>query len=114
MRNSRLYIQDILESMNDILLFIENLDKEAFIKDKKTSSAVIMKLEVIGEACKSVPHNIKDAYQDIPWKEMAGMRDRLIHAYFGVDLNLVWQTASKVLPDLIPKIDNILKDNNHF
>ncbi len=78
--------------------------------DKKTSSAIIRKFEIIGEAAKSIPSTIKHNHPDIPWKEMAGMRDRLIHAYFGVDYNLVWAAIKTDLPQLKPKIKRILSE----
>lgn len=108
MRSLKLYLIDIHEAMSDILEFTNEQDKDTFLIDKKTSSAVIMKLEVIGEACKSIPNNIRDKYHTIPWKEMAGMRDRLIHAYFGVDLNLVWNTIKNRIPRLKNEISKII------
>lgn len=70
------------------------------MEDDKTSSAVIRKLEIIGEAVKNIPDEIKKKNTEIPWKEMAGMRDKLIHVYFGVDYNLVWQTIKNRLPNI--------------
>jgi len=84
MRNYKLYIKDILEAMNAIERFVEGLNFEAFKINDEKSSAVIRKFEIIGEAAKNVPEEIKQKYSEIPWKEMAGFRDRLIHFYFGV------------------------------
>lgn len=90
--------------------FIEGMDFEAFTADDKTASAVIRKFEIIGEATKNVPEDIRQKYPQIPWRQMAGMRNRLIHAYFGVDYSLVWETAKNQIPLLQPVIAQILKD----
>ena len=76
------------------------MDFEAFQHDDKTQSAVIRKLEIIGEAVKQIPEEERRQYPQIPWKQIAGMRDKLIHFYFGVDAKLVWQTIKKRLPVL--------------
>jgi len=79
-------------------------------RDDKTSSAVIRKFEIIGEAAKQVPENVKQKYSSVPWKEMAGMRDKLIHFYFGVNYKLLWQTIKNRIPEIKPVIVQILKD----
>ena len=109
MRNYRLYLEDILESIDHIELFVKNMDIEAFKADDKTSSAVIRKLEIIGEAVKGVSEDIRQSSPHIPWKEMAGMRDKLIHFYFGVDHELIWSTIKKRLPEVKRGIKEILK-----
>ena len=76
------------------------MDFKAFKADEKTVSAVIRKLEIIGEAAKGVPVEIRSSHTHIPWKEMAGMRDKLIHFYFGVDYDMVWATIKRRLPDV--------------
>ena len=85
------------------------MDFEAFLADDKTASAVIRKFEVIGEATKQVPGDIRRGYPHVPWREMAGMRDRLIHFYFGVDYQLVWMTIKERLPQLKLWIQEILE-----
>ncbi len=111
-RNYTLYLKDIIECINNIENFVNEMHFEEFISDDKTSSAVIRKFEIIGEAVKKIPDEIKINYPNIPWKEIAGMRDRLIHFYFGVDYKLVWETIKKRLPELKSFIEKILQDYN--
>ena len=88
MRDPELYLKDILQAMNSIDRFAEGVDFNVFKNDDMRASAVIRKFEIIGEASKNVPDSIKQKYPSIPWKDMAGMRDRLIHFYFGKNMNL--------------------------
>ncbi len=83
---------------------------EAFAKDDKTIFAVIRAIEVIGEAAKNIPANERGKYPEIPWKGMAGMRDKVIHAYFGVDKRVVWETVKKRIPEIKPLFERILSD----
>ena len=110
MRDHQLYLRDIFAALVAIQEFIGGMDFEAFAVDDKTASAVIRKLEIIGEATKNVPEEIRQNYPQVPWRQMAGMRDRLIHAYFRVDYLLVWETAKNQIPPLQPVIAQILKD----
>lgn len=100
----------MLEAIKAIEKFVDKLDFEAFLEDDKTSSAVIRKFEIIGEATKNIPQKIRKNHPDIPWQEMAGMRDKLIHFYFGIDYNLVWQTIKNRLPKVKAKIKKILEE----
>ncbi len=104
------YVKDIIDSIKDIEKFTKGMNFEDFKKDKKTVNAVIRSLEVIGEAAKNISQDLKDKFSDIPWKEMAGMRDKLIHEYHGVDLEIVWTVMKEELPPLKPKIEKVLKD----
>ena len=106
---SLIYLKDINKAINSINNFIEGMNIEQFKSDDKTSSAVIRKFEIIGEATKNLPNTIKDKYPQIPWKDIAGMRDKLIHAYSEVDLNLVWKTIQKRLPELQSFLDDVLR-----
>ncbi len=108
MRDCRLYLKDIVAAMDDIENFLGGMNREAFDSDKKTFSAVVRQLEIIGEAAKQVPDEIRKTRPDVPWSEMAGMRDRLIHAYFGVDQDLVWQAVTERMPKVKPLLLEML------
>ncbi|HAP66771.1 MAG TPA: hypothetical protein DCQ99_02930 [Nitrospinae bacterium] len=110
MREYSLYLKDILEAMASIEKFVAGMEFEDFKNDDRTSSAVIRKFEIIGEAIKHIPDEIRNKYPQIKWKQMAGMRDRLIHFYFGVKYDLVWHTIKDVIPKVKPIVQGILKD----
>lgn len=104
------YLQDILDSINDIDVFIKGMNYRQFKNDRKTVNAVVRSIEVIGEASKKIPKNIRDKYPELPWKKMAGMRDKLIHEYFGIDMEILWKAAKEEIPHLRPAIQKILRD----
>ena len=108
-RDYRLYLDDILEAIGKIERYTAGLSIEQFKNDGKTFDAVIRNLEIIGEAVKHIPSNIRKKSLDIPWKQMAGMRDKLTHEYFGVRFDVVWDTIRKRLPEVRPLIEEILK-----
>lgn len=103
------YLRDVVDAINDIENFIKGMDFDAFEKDRKTINAVVRSLEVIGEAVKKLPENITNEYLEIPWKNIAGMRDKLIHEYFGVDEKIVWKAALEELPPLKGLFQKILE-----
>lgn len=108
MRAYKDYINDLREAFGKIEVFSEGIkDLEDFTKDEKTALAIIKLLENIGEAAKNVPHAIKSKYPDVPWEDMAGMRDILIHEYFGIDYEVVWKTIKDDLPRVKPIIHQI-------
>ncbi|MCS7158692.1 MAG: DUF86 domain-containing protein [Blastocatellia bacterium] len=109
-RDYTLFVQDILAAMDAIEQFVEGMSMEDFCQDDKTASAVIRKFEIIGEAVRHIPLPIRRAYPDIPWKEMAGMRDRLIHGYFGIDYELVWQAIKVHIPQTRRKLQAVLEE----
>lgn len=99
------YFQDILDSIGEIEMFVKGLSFDDFTKDRKTVNAVLRSLEVIGEAARKIPESLRIQYPEVPWKKMTGMRDKLIHEYFGVDLETVWQTVREDLPKIKPLIE---------
>ena len=111
-REYRDYLIDILTSINDVESFVEDMIYENFLNNKMASNAIIRSLEIIGEATKNLPKSIRDKDPSIPWKKMAGMRDRIIHEYFGVNYETVWKTAKNILPELKNKISHLIKQEN--
>ena len=109
-REYKLFIEDIKESITQIDEFLGDMNFKDFVKDQKTSSAVVRKIEIIGEATKNVPKEIRQEYKELPWSDMARMRDKIIHSYFVVDYEVVWKTIKERLPEIKPKINAILKD----
>ncbi len=104
------YLRDILEAMQKAEDFVEGLSFEEFASDDKTFYAVVRALEIIGEATKKLPTTLRKKYPAIPWKEMAGMRDILIHDYFGVEVETVWVTVKERSPEIKPLIQNVLEE----
>jgi len=100
----RIFIEDILKSIENIEEYVGEMNKEKFLEDNKTQDAVLRKLEVIGEAVKNIPSEVKDKYPEVSWKRIAGMRDIIIHEYFGINLERVWKTVRDDLPELKEKI----------
>lgn len=105
------YIDDMLDAISKIQTFLSDFDFEKFSNDDKTQFAVIRALEIIGEASKKIPNHIKISYSDIPWREISGMRDKLIHDYFGVDIDVVWKTAVEDIPSVLNLLKQIKKEN---
>jgi len=112
-RNIRLYITDILEYMTRAEEHVSGLNFERFLKDNKTCDAVIRCIEVIGEATKNIPDEVRKRYASIPWRDMAGMRDKIIHSYFMVDFEEVWLVVNEEIPKLRPMIENVSKEINN-
>lgn len=96
-RDYKLFLQDIIDVMDSIQEFLGDMNLNELTKDDKTLSAIIMKFGIIGEATKHLPDSLKEKHPEIPWKSMSGMRDRLIHAYFGIDYKLVWEAIETQL-----------------
>lgn len=103
------YLKDILDAMDETAEFTEGMSFEVFAQDRKTINAVVRSLQVLGEAAKRIPDNLRAQTPDVPWKYMTGMRDKLLHEYFGVDLSIVWGVMKDELPPLRPAIERLLK-----
>jgi len=109
-REYKFFIQDMLKAISNIEEFIGRMDFNDFFRDEKTKSAVVQKIETIGEASKHIPKEIKEKYSDLPWKEMARIRDKITHFYFGINYKIVWEVVKERFPEIKSKIEIILKD----
>ena len=109
-KRAKLYLYDILEAIEAIESYTKDIDYEEFANNRLIRHATIKELEIIGEAVKNIPKEIKDKYSRIPWRNIAGMRDILVHAYFKVDTAIVWGVIKERLPELKEQIEKILKD----
>ncbi|MGD2248276.1 MAG: DUF86 domain-containing protein [Candidatus Methanofastidiosia archaeon] len=107
-RDYKVYLQDIFDCIERIEKYIGEMSYEDFLDDQKTVDAVIRNIEIIGEATKHVPDAIRKKYS-LPWRQMAGMRDKVIHGYFDVIYSIVWETAVNDLPEVKPQIKEILE-----
>jgi uncharacterized protein with HEPN domain len=107
MKDDRIYLLHIRDAIQHILGYTAT-GKESFFTDRRTQDAVVRNLEIIGEATKRLSASLKDTHPDISWKPIAGMRDKLIHDYFGINLQLVWDVVERELPSLKLKILGLL------
>jgi uncharacterized protein with HEPN domain len=103
------YLRDMRDNAKRAIDFSVGLSYETFSRDEKTVYAVIRAIEVIGEAAANIPEDIRSQYNDIPWREIKGMRNKLVHRYFGINMEVVWQTIQEDLPMIINVIDGVLK-----
>ena len=106
----RIRVQHILDEAEEASKYIEAISFEEFIKDGKTVRAVIRSIEVIGEAASRISGEFREEHPDIPWQKIIGMRNRLIHVYFDIDLPVLWQTVKENLPSLIEQLHSIQKN----
>jgi uncharacterized protein with HEPN domain len=104
------YVRHILDEIDYMLDRISETSYESFLSDPTLKRAFVRSLEIIGEASKKLPEDIKERKPDIEWRKVSGMRDRLIHGYFGVDYTIVWDVAAHKLPDLRAKLQALLKE----
>lgn len=108
-RRDKDFLGDIMDAMERVVAYTANLSYEHFLADTKTQDAVLRNIEIIGEAAKKLSTTLKKAHRDIPWRDMAGMRDKVIHYYFGVNYDIVWNIGQMQIPQLLPKISAILE-----
>jgi uncharacterized protein with HEPN domain len=108
MTRDEAYLLDILIASQKILRFTEGVSREQFDRDELLQNALIRMLEVIGEAARSVSEDTKLAHASIPWRQMIGMRHRLVHEYFRIDLERVWETAQRDIPELLKQIEPLV------
>lgn len=108
-RTDRDFIQDVLEASHRVAAYTAGMSYDTFLADTKTQDAVIRNLEIIGEAAKNLSDDLRHQHSEIPWKSLAAVRDKLIHHYFGVNLDIVWQIVTVELPQITTPLTNILK-----
>jgi uncharacterized protein with HEPN domain len=108
-RRTEELLEDIKEAAGRIAKYITGMDYQAFLSDLKTQDAVVRNVEIIGEAVKKLPGSFTSMHSGIPWKEMAGTRDKLIHDYFGVNYDILWNIAKSELPGILVKIGKLPK-----
>lgn len=110
-RNWKFRLEDIVESLELIAEYTSEMSQDLWRKDRKTIDAVIRNIEIIGEAASRVPEDIQELYPNIPWYQMKGMRNILIHEYFGVDFDVIWKTTKEDLPPLLEQIRKLINNS---
>jgi uncharacterized protein with HEPN domain len=109
-RQPKLLLEDILESAEKILTYTHSLSYTDFIADSKTIDAVVRNFEIIGEAASRLPDDFKDTYTEIDWHKLRGLRNRIVHHYFGIDYSIIWSIKEDFLEALIAQIRKLLED----
>ena len=110
MKDDLTLIKHILDNINNIESFSKDLKKEGLSKDELKQYALIRAIELIGEAAKNITKNMKEKHNEVPWKDIIGSRDRIIHQYFGINLEIIWNIIKKDIPKLKVNLDKILKE----
>jgi len=112
MQKDKAYLKDMLDAISDIEVFIANINEAEFYKNKEKKYAVVRAFEIIGEAAKNLSKELRAKHKEIPWKEIVGMRDKLIHWYFGIKWELVWETVKNKIPELKNQLLRISAEQN--
>jgi uncharacterized protein with HEPN domain len=107
------FLHDIREAIQRILTYTAALTYQQFMEDIKTQDAVVRNLEIIGEAAKNLSTNLRKSYSNVPWKDLMGMRDKMIHHYFGINYEIVWTIVKEELSGLLPALEEILAKAKH-
>jgi uncharacterized protein with HEPN domain len=107
-RNPQLLLEDMLLSMEKVTSYIGTMDKDSFVKVARTADAVVRNLEIIGEAASRIPEDFRTIHPQIPWRRVVGLRNRVIHEYFGVDLAIVWSVVTDDLPPMKSAVKQIV------
>jgi uncharacterized protein with HEPN domain len=110
MKNDSIYLEHVLGAIKDINEFIKDIGKEEFFNNKEKQYSVLRAFEIIGEASRKISLEFKKSHGDLPWKKMIAMRDKLIHDYFQVSLEIVWETIINDLPDLKSQLESLMDD----
>ena len=110
-KDPNIFLMHILESIDAIGKYLEGVTEDKFHTSREKQDLIVRRLEIIGEAAKNIPEDFRKQHKSIPWEKMAGMRDVIIHQYFGINYNIVWDTVTNVLPPLKRQIEQLLKQS---
>ena len=114
MKKDNAYLQDMMDAITDIELFLANITELEFYKNKEKKYAIVRALEIIGETAKNVSKELRINHKEVPWRHIVGMRDKLIHWYFGIKWELVWETVKSKIPELKRQLKQILDEHREL